>query len=150
MSLAEITIRLAKQQDLGSIEHHYGPLDNIGDPFCDPGKTREVRLDWLLVAEFQGKYAGFLYWHLGERPFFALQVERFAHIREVQVLEDFQGKGIGRKLIVDAIERLKALGVQEVFLATADTNSVAKSLYESIGFTQFQKQIQYRLKIDSI
>ncbi len=69
-----------------------------------------TRFDWLVVAEVDGEYAGFLYWHLGEKPFVAPEIERFAHVREVQVLEKFQGLGVGRKLIVYALDRLKASG----------------------------------------
>lgn len=94
-----------------------------------------------------GEYAGFLYWHLGEKPFFAPEIEKFGHIKEVEVLEKFQGQGVGRKLMIYGLEVLKASGVQEVFLATAETNNVARSLYESLGFNQFRKQIQIRLQI---
>ena len=137
------------QSDLPSIERHHGPLDNLGDPFCDVTKIQEVRFDWLLIGEIGGEYAGFLYWHLGEKPFFAPHVENFAHIREVQVLEKFQGQGVGRQLILYALESLKALGTKNVFLATAETNDVARHLYESLGFKQFRKQIHYTLRINS-
>ena len=90
-------VRGAIQSDLPSIERHYGPLDDLGDPFCDVTKIQEVRFDWLLIGQIDGEYAGFLYWHLGEKPFFAPHVENFAHIREVQVLEKFQGQGIGNR-----------------------------------------------------
>jgi len=118
MRSANITVRGAIQSDLPSIEGHYGPLDNIGDPFCDVTKIQEVRFDWLAIGEIAGKYAGFLYWHLGEKLFFAPEVENFAHIREVQVLEEFQRQGVGRELTVYALDRLTALGIKDVFLAT--------------------------------
>lgn len=95
-----------------------------------------------------GEYAGFLYWHLGRKPLFAPEIEKFAHIREIQVLEKFQGQGVGRKLMLYATDRLKALGTQEVFLATAENNDVARRLYESLGFKEFRKQIHYRLGIN--
>jgi ribosomal protein S18 acetylase RimI-like enzyme len=148
MRSANITVRRAIQSDLPSIERHYGPLDNIGDPFCDVTKIQEVRFDWLVIVEIAGKYAGFLYWHLGEKPFFASHVGKFAHIREVQVLERFQGQGVGRELTVYALDRLKALGTKDVFLATSETNNTARHLYESLGFTQFRKQIHYTLRIN--
>ncbi len=148
MKSANIIVRHATESDMPSIERHYGPLDNIGDPFCDLGKIQMTRFDWLFVAEVDEEYAGFLYWHLGEKPFFAPQIERFAHIREVQVLEKFQGVGVGRKLMVYALDRLKASGTQEVFLATAETNDAARRLYESLGFNQFRKQIHYSLRIN--
>ena len=125
-------------------------MDSVGDPFCDVRIIPEARIDWLIIAEIAGEYAGFLYWHLGERPFFAPQVERFAHIREIQVLGKFQGQGGGRKLVVYALERLRTLGTQNVFLATAETNKAARHLYESLGFRTFRKQVQYTLEIERI
>ena len=62
-------------------------------------------------------------------------------------MEKFQGQGVGRQLTVYALDRLKVLGIMDVFLATAETNNVARHLYESLGFTQFRKQIHYTLKI---
>jgi hypothetical protein len=46
-------------------------LDNAGDPFCDTNKIGKLRYERLLVAEVDGRYAGFLYWHIGNKPFFA-------------------------------------------------------------------------------
>ena len=148
MSPVNIVVRYATESDLSSIEGHYGQLDNLGDPLCDVTRIQEVRFDWLVIAEVAGEYAGFLYWHLGEKPFFAPKIARFAHIREVQVLEKFQRRGVGRKLMVYALERLKASGIQDIFLATAETNDGARHLYESLGFTQFRRQIQYVLRIN--
>ena len=142
-----MVVRYSTEADLPKIEGHYGRLDNIGDPFCDVTKIQEVRFDWLIIAEVAGEYAGFLYWHLGEKPFFAPNIGGFAHIREVQVLDRFQGQGVGRKLMVYALEELKGSGTQDIFIATAETNDRAKHLYESLGFTQLRKQIQYTLRI---
>ena len=141
-------VRYSTESDLPKIESHYGRLDNAEDPFCDVTSIQEIRFDWLIIAEVAGEYAGFLYWHPGEKPFFAPGIGKFAHIREVQVLEKFQGRGIGRKLIVYALEKLKALGTQDIFLATAETNDSARHLYESLGFTQFREQIHYTLRIN--
>src|SRR6266567_6973610 len=97
MRSANVIVRYSTESDMASIEGHYGRLDNLGDPFCDVAKIQEVRLDWLVIAEVGEEYAGFLYWHLGEKPFFAPKIARFAHIREVQVVERFQGRGVGKE-----------------------------------------------------
>ena|SRR3989442_8723482 len=92
MKSADTIIRSSTRHDLESIERHYGPLDNLGDPFCQPNITQNVLLEWLVIAEIGGEYAGFLYWHLGQKPFFAPEVARFAHMREVQVLGNSKGE----------------------------------------------------------
>src|SRR3989442_6388940 len=66
-------VRYSTESDLPKIESHYGRLDNSGDPFCDVNSTQGVRFDWLIIAEVAGEYAGFLYWHLGEKPFLRSQ-----------------------------------------------------------------------------
>ncbi len=134
MKSADTVVRSSTKDDLESIASHYGPLDNLGDPFCQPSTTQKVRLEWLVIAEIGGEYAGFLYWHLGQKPFFAPEIARFAHIREVQVLEKFQGRGIGRKLVNHAIARLRALAVTDVFLSTAENNDAAKPCMKASGF----------------
>src|SRR6266852_6050928 len=147
MKPERIVVRPATESDLPNIERQYGSLDNMGDPFCDTSNLTKVRYDHLLVAEVDGRYAGFLYWHIGNKPFFAPRVTRFAHIREVQVLKKFRGLGVGKKLTLYALHRLKALEIRNVFLATAETNKVARRLYESLGFKQFRREVHYHLRI---
>ena len=148
MKLGSILVRQATASDLPNIEREYGPLDNVGDPFCDTSKLTKIRYDRLLVAAVDGRYAGFLYWHVGKKPFFAPRVTRFAHIREVQVLRKFRRHGVGKKLTLYALHRLKALGIRNVFLATAETNEVARRLYEGLGFEEYRRQVQYHLRIN--
>jgi len=143
-----VVVRPATESDLPNIERQYGPLDSVGDPFCDTSKLTKIRYDHLLVAEADGIYAGFLYWHIGKKPFFAPRVTRFAHIREVQVLKKFRRQGVGKKLTLNALHRLKALGIRNVFLATAETNKVARRLYENLGFKQYRRQVHYHLRIN--
>ena len=148
MPRSGVNVRRATESDLPSIESDYGgPLNNVGDPFCDITKFKELRLDWILVAELHGVYAGFIYWHIGSRPYFAPDLEKFAHIRQVQVQGKFQRIGVGRKLIVEAIEIFKSDGIEEIVLATAESNKKARSLYENLGFREFQKQIQYKISL---
>ena len=143
-----ILVRQATASDLPNIELQCGPLDNVGDPFCDASQLTKIRYDWLLVAEVDGRYAGFLYWHVGKRPFFAPRVTRFAHIREVQVMKKFRRQGVGKKLTLSGLRRLKALGIRNVFLATAETNEVARRLYESLGFKEYRRQVHYHLRMN--
>lgn len=145
----KIIVRRATESDLPNIERQYGPLDNVGDPFCDTNRIRKVRFDWLLVAEVDGNYAGFLYWHVARKPFFAPRVTRFAHIREVQVMKKFRRQGVGKKLTLSALQRLRELGIRDVFLATTETNDIARRLYESLRFKEYRRLVHYHLRINS-
>jgi ribosomal protein S18 acetylase RimI-like enzyme len=148
MKPERIVVRRATDSDLPNIERQYGPLDNEGDPFCDTSNLTKIRYDHLLVAEVDGRYAGFLYRHIGKKPFFAPRVTRFAHIREVQVMKKFRREGVGKKLTLYALHRLKTPGIRNVFLATAETNKVARRLYESLGFKQYRRQVHYHLRFN--
>jgi ribosomal protein S18 acetylase RimI-like enzyme len=51
------------------------------------------------------------------------------------VLLDFRGQGVGRALIVAAIERAKAVGLTRIELVVREENTRAIALYERVGFT---------------
>jgi ribosomal protein S18 acetylase RimI-like enzyme len=57
-----------------------------------------------------------------------------AWIREIAVKPEYQGRGIARKLITQALAYCKAHGAKRAFLAADECNSYAIHLYESIGF----------------
>jgi len=76
------------------------------------------------------------------------ELHDFAHIREVQVMKKFRRQGVGKKLTRYALHRLKALGIRNILLATAETNKVARRLYESVGFKQYRREVYYHLRIN--
>lgn len=55
-------------------------------------------------------------------------------LREIAVRPEYQGKGIGRKLIQQAIQYGKERGAKRAFLMADDCNQNAISLYKSEGF----------------
>ncbi len=50
------------------------------------------------------------------------------------VLERFRGVGLGRYLVASALNRMLSMGCEVAWVYTDDSNSMAKSLYESFGF----------------
>ena len=87
-----IQVRQATASDLPNIERQYGPLDNTGDPFCDTSKLTKIRYDQLLVAEVNGRYAGFLYWHVGKNPLFAQELDDLPTSEKFKSRRNFAGK----------------------------------------------------------
>ncbi len=57
-----------------------------------------------------------------------------AWIREVAVHPDYQSKGIGRRLIKQALSHCKSHGAVRAFLAADECNVNAIHLYKSLGF----------------
>ena len=55
-------------------------------------------------------------------------------LAKMGVLENCHGRGIGRKLISQAIKRARALGADTLVLATSPRLEAANRLYEKMGF----------------
>lgn len=61
-------------------------------------------------------------------------LEAHGKIHDVAVDERAQRRGVARTLLVDAIDRLKALGATRLVAETAAKNERAKALFASLGF----------------
>lgn len=140
------TVCSGTPDDFVPIARHYGRGGTPWDPFGEVEKLEEIPIDGLLVAEVEGEYAGFLYWFQAESPWFDVAVERYAQIEEVQVLPRYRGKGVGRALLEEALSRLQGLPVDAIYIETTEGNSVARHLYESVGFELVHRAIIYRLE----
>ena len=60
-------------------------------------------------------------------------------LSKTSVTASFQGHGIGRKLLVAALESFKALGGKELYLETNTALTSAIALYESSGFVHAKR-----------
>jgi ribosomal protein S18 acetylase RimI-like enzyme len=58
-----------------------------------------------------------------------------AYIEELYVVPERRGEGLGRALLEAAMEAARAAGATHVELNTGETDTEARSLYESAGFT---------------
>lgn len=66
-----------------------------------------------------------------------------AHLLNVCVRRDHQGRGLGRSLVVHMLERASARGAGMVFLEVRPSNLVAISLYHSLGFNEIGVRRNY-------
>lgn len=66
-----------------------------------------------------------------------------ADITTVGVDASSQGKGLGRKLVQELINNLRASGTEEVFLEVKKSNEIAANLYRSFGFEQIDIRKNY-------
>ncbi|HEX6229256.1 MAG TPA: GNAT family N-acetyltransferase [Solirubrobacterales bacterium] len=58
-----------------------------------------------------------------------------AYIEELYVVPDLRGRGIGRALLEAAMETARLRGATHIDLTTGETDTEARRLYESAGFT---------------
>ncbi|MFF4251952.1 GNAT family N-acetyltransferase [Streptomyces sp. NPDC001663] len=54
------------------------------------------------------------------------------------ITRDERGRGHGRRLMLEVLDLLRGIGVREVHLTVAPTNTAAILLYETLGFTAEQ------------
>ncbi len=71
---------------------------------------------------------------------------RKASIEDVVVNTEYRGRGIGRKLVVAAIEKAKEFSPVTIQLTSRPSRVAANRLYQSMGFTQKDTNFYY-LKI---
>jgi ribosomal protein S18 acetylase RimI-like enzyme len=81
----------------------------------------------------------------GEEPFDGISLIRYrpsvwtgepeAHLQELYVAPPLRGRGIGRALLEATLETAREAGASGIDLNTGETDTAARALYASAGFT---------------
>lgn len=107
------------------------PLQVVADRLL---KTSESPDDFTLGAYRQAEFVGMV-------GFFRRRNEKERHkgvIWGMYVPSEEQGKGVGRALLTQAVERVRMLpGLEQVGLTVVARNRPARSLYASLGFETY-------------
>ncbi len=61
-----------------------------------------------------------------------------AYLEELYVVPRRRGKGIGRALLERAMQAAREAGAIRIDLGTGETDTAARALYESCGFTNYE------------
>jgi [ribosomal protein S18]-alanine N-acetyltransferase len=90
----------------------------------------------FIVAETNQKIVGYIMCKIefGFSNFRKLGFVKKGHVVSVAVLQEHRGKGIGRSLLVEAINGLTGRKCDEIYLEVRASNSLAIKMYQSIGF----------------
>jgi len=97
------------------------------------GSQTSVEDAAVLVAELDGKVAGFAYIQFEPRNYAAL-LESAAWLHDIYVDETARGHNIGKCLIEASAKAAKELGADKLMLLAATENRFAKRLFERAGF----------------
>ncbi len=62
-------------------------------------------------------------------------------VNEVGVAPAQQGRGVGRRILAVLLEHGRALGCQEAWLLTDDSNAAARRMYAAAGGRETTRQI---------
>jgi ribosomal-protein-alanine N-acetyltransferase len=88
----------------------------------------------LLGVTRMGRLLGYaVCWTVGDQ----------AELGNVAVDPNERGKGLARKLVITALERVRARGARECFLEVRESNSTARALYERCGFRAVGRRRAY-------
>ena len=140
--MKDILIREATKSDLPTIGKLLEDLTDAMDDTqgIDIGiaiKTCEYLLDdassYFLVAAMEGTPVGFINFTIRQT---ILHRSSSALIDELVVVEEYQGKGVGKQLVLAALEKCKQLGCCEVEVSTEKTNLKAREFYKKCGFEE--------------
>ncbi|QEP42671.1 ribosomal-protein-alanine N-acetyltransferase [Ectothiorhodospiraceae bacterium BW-2] len=71
------------------------------------------------------------------------QVLDEGHLHNLAIHPNYQGRGLGRWLLLEVVNRLTQSGVRVLFLEVRISNIVAMSLYARIGFEQIAIRRDY-------
>ena len=98
----------------------------------------------LIVAEIDGQIVGTL--QLIYTPSLSFQGGRRCTVESVRVDESLRGQGIGREMMLWAIERAKERGCISMQLTSHVERPRAHSFYEQLGFAKSHVGMKIKLK----
>ena len=91
-------------------------------------------------ARLDKKVVGFVMF--GYRIESLWQVSNRGYLSNIYVIPSHRGRGIGRMLVRDAIERMRAAGSLVIELEVYATNEAAKSFWDHFGFRTFKHRLR--------
>ena len=99
---------------------------------------------WL-VAEEDGEVVGYAY----AARFHPRAAYRWSAEASIYMAPEARGRGIGKALVAELLERLKAMGFVNVFGGTALPNPASERLLESFGFKKIAHWEHAGFKFDA-
>ena len=151
----ELSIRKAKIDDLQTIVHMLAD-DFLGSqreklqdslPESYVKAFREIEADpnnELIVAELDGEVIGTL--QLTYTPSLSFQGGKRATVESVRVDARYRGQGIGREMMIWAMERARENGCVSMQLTSHADRKDAHRFYENLGFKSTHVGMKIALK----
>ena len=98
----------------------------------------------VLVAEADGLILGYVLF--GERRSPLKSSYRRGVIHDLYVRPGWRRKGLGKRLLEEALDEMRARGLDIATVSVAITNRAALSLYRKLGFEDFMLTLAMRLR----
>jgi ribosomal protein S18 acetylase RimI-like enzyme len=110
------------------------PLESTVQRFRDQVNSR---INFMLGAFVDDQLVGIVGFYRET----ALKIQHKGSIVSMYVQPEYRSQGIARALLTEAIDRARRLpGLTQVLLGVMETQTTAKRLYESLGFTVYGRE----------
>ena len=132
----EIMLRKFAMNDLASVTHINEAClpENYSDIFFVDLARRYP--ETFVVAEEDEKIVGYIMCRIemGLSTFGLGGVTKKGHVVSVAVLPESRRKGVGKALVLKALDGMRGYGAKQCYLEVRVTNEEAISLYKKLGF----------------
>jgi len=95
-----------------------------------------------IIAEYDGKKVGRAYLYLMKND---LHKRPFGFMEDVFVNEDYRGKGVGKRLVNEIIEKAKENDCYKLVCTSRYEREKVHKLYEKFGFKDYGKEFRMDL-----
>jgi mycothiol synthase len=137
-------IRAGEEARLAEVQNHayagswgYSP-NTVEDIVYAIGKTTNAS-EWICLALDKDRPVGYCWVRIEHDK----QGKRHGRVSMLGVDPDYQGRGIGRELLLAGLSYLKSKRLRVARLTVDSQNVVAESLYRSIGFKKTDSSLWY-------
>jgi ribosomal protein S18 acetylase RimI-like enzyme len=104
-------------------------VEALGERYAELIRNRDMTV--LLAGEGPDGFAQLRY-----RPWvYSAGPNAHSYLEELYVIPSLRGQGIGRALLEAAMDAARGEGATHMELGTSETDTAARALYESAGFT---------------
>ena len=154
-----ISVRRARKEDAAIIaefamklvEQHreydptrFAPLGSLEGMAWFYGGQTDAENAAVLVAELEGRVAGFAYVTYVETDYLDLAVNA-AQLQDIYVDESARGTGAGQALIDSVVDFAKRCGASKLILSVAVKNTIAHAFFERCGFRKTMTEMTLNL-----
>ena len=117
----ERAARVDKAAIMGSIEYHFERFST----------SQEHSTKAFVAWKEEGKRIGFI-WVGTFRNLYTMEPE--VRIIDLYIQNEFRGRNVGRRLIEKGEQYARSIGIKRMALSVGAHNSMAKVLYDSMGY----------------
>ncbi len=132
--MQNLSVERFKEEDLSDILKLEREL--FDNPYSEETLRRELELPFSigLVAKINSETAGYcLSWVIGKT----------CELHRIGVKREFQGKGVGGKLLKELIKTARERGACEIVLEVNEKNKKAINFYRKLGFSKISERENY-------